>query len=111
CFRRYRSVEKHAYCLILDETCQNGINPDVWTQEVQIGGFGTGTFDWTTTDPANAYASPKGLHIIPTLTNHTTTITQEQIADGYTLNLTTDARPDGACTAGSIASCSVRSNA
>lgn len=63
----------------------------------------TGAFDWTTDDPLNSYISSDGLHIVPTLTLDTTSITPDQLLDGYTLNLTS-------CT-GTIASdCSVTSN-
>jgi hypothetical protein len=35
-----RSVVKHNYCMVLDENWSNGINTDIWTKEVQLGGFG-----------------------------------------------------------------------
>lgn len=69
----------------------------------------TGSFEWTTDDPLNAYTDAAGLHIVPTLTNETTDITNAQILDGYTLNLTTM----GTCTADSgdlITACSIYSN-
>lgn len=34
------SVVKHKYCPVLIEDFSGGLNPDVWTQEVQVGGFG-----------------------------------------------------------------------
>jgi len=66
----------------------------------------TGTFDWTTTDPANAYITPEGLRITPTLTNDTTSISSAQIEHGYLLNLTTD----GTCTGFGNKACAVFSN-
>lgn len=54
----------------------------------------TGSFDWTTDDPANAYTDADGLHIVPTLTLGSTNITYDQLINGYTLNLTAD----GTCT-------------
>lgn len=78
-----------------------------WNYEISLDGFGTGSFDWTTTDPKNVYVDSNGLHIVPTLTNETTSITNAQLRNGYTLNLTTD----GTCTEKSDSSCSVRSNA
>jgi hypothetical protein len=34
------SVVKHKYCIVLDETFANGLDPAIWTKEVQLGGFG-----------------------------------------------------------------------
>lgn len=34
------SVVHHKYCPVLDDTFGNGLNTDVWTKEVQVGGFG-----------------------------------------------------------------------
>lgn len=94
------------YCLVLDENFRFGIDPTVWNYEVQLDGYGNGHFDWTTSDPANAYADGDGLHIVPTLTNETTTITNDQLLNGYTLNLTTAKT----CTSKQISSCGIRSN-
>lgn len=87
----------------------DGINKDFWSHEIQRGGFGSGTFEWTTDDPKNAYTDAEGLHIVPTLTTETTPITKEQLIDNYVLNLTTDK----ACTAEGtelVDKCSIRSN-
>ena len=35
-----RSVVNHEYCQILDENWSGGFNEDVWTKEVEVGGFG-----------------------------------------------------------------------
>jgi beta-glucanase (GH16 family) len=70
---------------------------------VTLDGFGTGSFDWTTTDPLNSYVDGAGLHIVPTLTNETTSITNDQLYSGYTLNLT----QDGSCTDTSKSACVV----
>ena len=35
-----RSVVKHKYCPVLDESWANGFNTDIWTKEVSVGGFG-----------------------------------------------------------------------
>jgi beta-glucanase (GH16 family) len=67
----------------------------------------TGSFDWTTNDPANSFTDHDGLHIVPTLTLNTTNITEAQLYDGYTLNLTTQ----GICTSTDpFDSCSIYSN-
>lgn len=84
----------------------DGINKDNWGYEIQRGGFGSGTFEWTTNDPKNAYTDAEGLHIVPTLTMDSTPITLDQMNDNFVLNLTTD----GTCTAEGIDTCSIRSN-
>lgn len=35
-----RSVVKHQYCPVLEETWSNGFNDNVWQKEVQVNGFG-----------------------------------------------------------------------
>ncbi|KAF2475917.1 concanavalin A-like lectin/glucanase [Lindgomyces ingoldianus] len=98
------------YCLILDDHF-NGIDDAVWSHEVQIGGFGTGSFDWTTADKKNSFTDADGLHIVPTLTTETAGITEEQIFNGYTLNLTKTGDGDGTCTSTDYKACSIHSNA
>src|SRR5216117_1501417 len=82
------------------------INSSVWSYEIQRGGFGTGSFEWTTDDPKNAYVDAAGLHIVPTLTTASTNITIDQLSDGFVLNLTTA----GTCTSTDVTMCSIRSN-
>ena len=108
CVSRIMTVTNNEYCLILDDNFET-LDKSVWTHEVQIDGYGTGSFDWTTTDPKNAFVDAEGLHIVPTLTNETTDITNAQIYKGYDLNLT-DAGGDGSCTSKNLASCAIRSN-
>lgn len=96
------------YCLILDDNFEE-INPAVWNHEVQIDGFGSGAFDWTTTDSRNSYVDAEGLHIVPTLTNETTSFTNADLYNGATLNLTS-AGGDGSCTSTALRSCAVASN-
>lgn len=93
CYTAYASVPKNDYCLILDEDFKT-LDTSIWSHEVQLDGYGTGSFDWTTSDPQNSFVDEEGLHIIPTLTNQSTSITNEQIYNGYTVNLTAD----GTCT-------------
>ncbi|KAF2814133.1 glycosyl hydrolase [Mytilinidion resinicola] len=109
CFSTIKKIPKTKYCLVLSDDFQT-IDPTIWNQEVQIGGFGTGSFDWTTTDSKNTYTDNKGLHIVPTLTNETTNISNQQIFDGYSPNLTR-AGGDGSCTGNTTVACAVRSNA
>ncbi|KAF8850957.1 concanavalin A-like lectin/glucanase [Acephala macrosclerotiorum] len=106
CYFSYSKVSNFEYCLVFEDNFEK-IDPDIWGYEIQRGGFGTGSFEWTTSDPRNAYTDAEGLHIIPTLTIDDTDITPAQILDGYTLNLTTM----GVCTSSDVyTSCSIYSN-
>ena len=108
CYFNYKSVSNFEYCLVLEDNFET-LDKKTWNFEIQRGGFGTGSFDWTTEDPKNAYVDAEGLHIVPTLTTETTNITLAEINDNYVLNLTTS----GTCTSvsGIDADCSIRSNA
>ncbi|KAF2761336.1 glycosyl hydrolase [Pseudovirgaria hyperparasitica] len=101
-------VENKPMCLIMEDNFER-FNEDNWFHEVQVNGFGSGTFDWTTTDEKNTFVDSEGLHIVPTLTTDTAGITRDQIFDGYTLNLT-QAGGDGSCTGSSNSECSIHSN-
>lgn len=103
CYFAYANVPRHQYCLIMEDNFEN---LDNWNHEIQIDGFGTGSFDWTTDDPLNSYIDDTGLHIVPTLTLNTTNITVSQLQNNYILNLTTD----GTCTGTTQVQCSIRSN-
>ena len=107
CFFSYKSVSNFEYCLVLEDTFET-LDKKTWNYEIQRGGFGTGSFDWTTNDPKNAYVDADGLHIVPTLTTETTSITLDEINDKHVLNLTTA----GTCTSvsGNDADCAIRSN-
>ncbi|KAI0468921.1 concanavalin A-like lectin/glucanase domain-containing protein [Xylaria cf. heliscus] len=61
-----RSVVKHKYCVVLEDSF-NTFNTDVWTKEVQVGGFGNGEFEQTTNTDENVYVENGHLFIKPTL--------------------------------------------
>ncbi|KAF1992474.1 glycoside hydrolase family 16 protein [Aulographum hederae CBS 113979] len=105
CYFNYVSVSNFQYCLVMEDNFQT-IDESAWSYEIQRGGFGTGSFEWTTDDPKNAFCDGEGLHIVPTLTTESTDITLDQMTDGYVLNLTTA----GTCTTKSVSMCSIRSN-
>lgn len=113
----------------MDDTFQNLNN---WNHEVQMNGFGyvlspftqlppntfrNGAFDWTTDDEANSYVDAQGLHIVPTMTLESTDITRDQLLNGFTVNMTTNSKTWGKCTAKDIKKsndrwpCAARSNA
>ncbi|KAB5562727.1 beta-1,3-glucan-binding protein [Coniochaeta sp. 2T2.1] len=64
-----RSVVKHKYCPVLMEDFSSGFNTDIWTKEVQVGGFGNGEFEWTTGGDENVYVDGGVLVIKPTVTD------------------------------------------
>lgn len=100
--RPYRDLD---YCLVYDDDFSS-LDTDVWSRQVQLDGFGTGAFDWTTTDPRNSYVDASGLHIVPTLTNETTTITNDQLFANHTLDLL----HDNSCTSRRNSSCFAHSD-
>ncbi|KAJ5639917.1 uncharacterized protein N7484_007779 [Penicillium longicatenatum] len=87
CYDAVAKVPKHDYCLVLDEDFST-LDKSIWSHEVQLSGYGTGSFDWTTDDPKNSYVDSLGLHIAPTLTTQSTDITESQLLNSYTVNLT-----------------------
>ncbi|KAF7712667.1 Glucan endo-1,3-beta-D-glucosidase [Penicillium ucsense] len=93
CWSAYAEVPKHEWCMVLDEDFAT-LDTKIWNHEVQLNGFGTGSFDWTTTDPRNSYVDAEGLHIVPTLTLDDTHYTEAQLLNNTWLNLTAD----GTCT-------------
>jgi len=65
------SVVHHKYCPILTEDWSGGINPSIWTQEAEVGGFGNGEFEQTTLDDENVFVQDGKLIIRPTLQDAT----------------------------------------
>ncbi|KAF4543854.1 Glycosyl hydrolase [Lasiodiplodia theobromae] len=108
CFLSWINVMSGEFCLMHEDDFSAGIDDSTWNFEIQRGGFGTGSFEWTTDDPKNIFTDAEGLHIVPTLTTESTNITLDQMYDKYVVNLTTD----GTCTHPrlDIDSCSIRSN-
>ncbi|KAH8879634.1 concanavalin A-like lectin/glucanase [Thozetella sp. PMI_491] len=105
CVLNVRQYQIGPMCLVFEDDFQT-LDSDVWSHLVTLNGFGTGSFDWTTTDSKNSYIDADGLHIVPTLTNETTPITNDQLYSGYTLNLT----EDGSCTDTKQSACAVVSD-
>ncbi|PNS18233.1 hypothetical protein CAC42_7602 [Sphaceloma murrayae] len=105
-YTSWMSVTNSEYCPILEDNFTSGIDPNVWNFEIQRGGFGVQSFEWTTDDPSNIYTDEKGLHIVPTLTVNYSNFNEDQILDGWTLNLTAD----GTCTSKVKDDCVVSSN-
>jgi hypothetical protein len=108
--------------MIFEDDFRHSINENDWNYEVQVGGFGTGSFEWTTRAEENVYTDDTGLHIVPTITStyfhcpereyfetttannnaaETANLTLDQMTDGYTLNLTAE----GTCTSKENSAC------
>ena len=100
-------TDTRQYCLVLDDEFKT-LDKSIWNHEIQRGGFGSGSFEWTTDSPKNSYVDTTGLHIVPTLTTESADLTRGQINDEHVLNLTTA----GTCTSvsGVESDCSIRSN-
>lgn len=79
----------------------DSLNLDDWTPDVQLGGFGNGEFEMTTTFDKNLFVQNGQLYISPTLTSDE--IGNDAIFDGGTYSL------DG-CTNSTSSSCSVSSD-
>ncbi|KAI0033592.1 glycoside hydrolase family 16 protein [Vararia minispora EC-137] len=89
-------------CLVLDENFDGpGLNPDVWQHEVDLGGFGNGEFEMTTSSTNNSFIKNNQLYILPTLTSDI--IGRQAVFDGYTYNLTD-------CTNANLTACGAVSN-
>ncbi|PHH65751.1 hypothetical protein CDD81_1478 [Ophiocordyceps australis] len=95
-----RSVVHHKYCPVMDETFAQGLNPDIWTQEVSVGGFGNGEFEQTTANGENVLVENGNLVIRATL----------QDADKMEKDSVIDLRKDGSCTSSSWLDCVASTN-
>ncbi|CAK7274279.1 hypothetical protein SEPCBS119000_006087 [Sporothrix epigloea] len=62
-----KSVVRHKYCLVLSDDFSQGFRSELWTKEVQLGGFGNGEFEETTADDENVFVRDGKLWIMPTL--------------------------------------------
>ncbi|KAI0162050.1 concanavalin A-like lectin/glucanase domain-containing protein [Xylariaceae sp. FL1272] len=93
------SVVQHKYCLVLEDTFST-FNTDIWTKEVQVGGFGNGEFEQTTAGDENVYVENGHLFIKPTL----------QDADLINKDTTINLLKDGTCTSTSYTDCVAATN-
>ncbi|KAF7550701.1 hypothetical protein G7Z17_g5529 [Cylindrodendrum hubeiense] len=62
-----RSVIHHKYCPVMDTNFTSGLDPNIWTKEVELGGFGHGEFQETTGGDENVYVDGGQLVIKATL--------------------------------------------
>lgn len=114
------SVVNHKYCPVLMEDWSDGFREDIWTREVEVGGYGyvvvfhishiqtlltllprNGQFEYTTGTDENSFVGPDGhLHIRPTLQD------EKLMATDGVLNLTAL----GICTSPVLINCVAATN-
>ncbi|KIW19870.1 hypothetical protein PV08_00445 [Exophiala spinifera] len=67
-FLGVQGVPKHKYCMIYQDDFSAGtLDTDIWTKDVEVGGFGNGQFEETTGTDENVFVKDGVLHIQPTL--------------------------------------------
>lgn len=98
----YSEVPKHKFKEIWFEDFNSDVDLSKdWNHEVALGGFGAGTFDWTTSNDNNSFVRDGKLYIYPTLT------TWPPNVNGSAVNLTAE----GTCTETSTLDCCAYNNA
>ena len=95
----YTTYNTLPFCEYWEEDFSNGLDDKIWTREVQLDGFGTTEFEWTTPYENNSYVKDGKLYITPTLSWLNAT-------EGATLNLTSM----GICTNSNDTLCSATVN-
>ncbi|THV51465.1 hypothetical protein BGAL_0110g00240 [Botrytis galanthina] len=88
-YLKLSEITHHKYCPVLSEDFSSGaLDPKIWTTEVQVGGYGNGQFEQTTTDAENLFIQDGQLYIKPTI----------QDASLITTNNIINLTADGTCT-------------
>ena len=95
-----QTVTNHAYCSVYQSDFSKGLDMDVWTKEVEVGGFGNGQFEETTSTNENAFVKDGVLYLTPTLQD------KNLIETDNTINLL----KTGLCTSDTWANCVVSTN-
>jgi hypothetical protein len=95
-----RTVVHHKYCPVMDEDFSGGLNTNIWTKEVEVGGYGNGHFDMTTGGDENVFVQNGNLVIKATL----------QDADKVEKDSVIDLLKDGSCTSDLARNCIARTN-
>ncbi|KII90396.1 glycoside hydrolase family 16 protein [Plicaturopsis crispa FD-325 SS-3] len=93
CYFGYVDVPmiKSNLCLVFEDDFDTGGSTEFsssgkWFQEIELGGFGNGEFEITTSSTNNSFVNDGKLYIVPTLTSDN--IGADAIFNGYTYNLT-----------------------
>ncbi|KAK4938004.1 hypothetical protein LTR10_021493 [Elasticomyces elasticus] len=100
-FLGIKSVPIHKYCMVYqDDFSSSTLNSDIWTKEVEVGGYGNGQFEETTGTDENVFIKDGMLQIMPTLQD------ASLLVNNATLNLT----KLGTCTSDVWSNCIVTTN-
>ncbi|KAK4946853.1 hypothetical protein LTR66_014248, partial [Elasticomyces elasticus] len=71
-YNGWMSIPVHQYCSVYEDDFSSGqLNTKIWTTEAEVGGFGNGEFEETTTTDENVYIQDGMLMIKPTLQDET----------------------------------------
>ncbi|KFA64744.1 hypothetical protein S40285_01399 [Stachybotrys chlorohalonatus IBT 40285] len=96
-----QSVVTHKYCPVMDEDFSSGrLDSNIWTKEVQVGGFGNGEFQMTTGGDENVFIEDGRLIIRATLQD------AELVETNNVINLLSD----GTCTSEARVDCVAATN-
>ncbi|KZT63256.1 glycoside hydrolase family 16 protein [Daedalea quercina L-15889] len=87
-------------CLIMQDDFST-LDQNIWTREVEMGGFGNGEFEMTTDSSNNSFVQDGRLYIVPTLTSDV--IGYSNVMNGYTYNIS-------GCTTSNKTACGAVSN-
>lgn len=79
-------------CLVMEDNFDS-LNTNTWLQEVEVGGFEDGQFQWFTSDSNNSFAQDGKLFIIPTLTSNV--IGRQAVLNGAKVSLQGCTAPNG----------------
>lgn len=94
------SVVHHKYCPVMSDDFSSGLNTNIWTKESEVGGYGNGEFQQTTTTDENVFIKDGKLIIRPTLQDATL------IDSNNIINLTAD----GTCSSALLKDCVTETN-
>lgn len=98
----YLESPKHRFEEVWFDDFSDGLDlVNSWNHEIALGGYGAGTFDWTTNHANNSFVQDGKLYIYPTLT------TWPPQQNGSYVNLTLD----GTCTMSTKLDCYAYNNA
>lgn len=95
-----RGVVNNRYCSVYESDFTSDLDPQVWTREAEVGGFGNGQFEQTTNTDENVFVSDGLLHIKPTLQDPNLIYRDSVI----------DLRKDGICSSNIWSNCITSTN-
>ena len=95
-----RTVIHHNYCEVFTDDFSSGINTNIWTKEAEVGGFGNGQFEQTTTTDENIFIKDGMLYIKPSLQD------DKLISQDSVIDLTSD----GSCSSDVFKNCVAATN-